>query len=360
MDQEFLQILEEYERLKRVDYVSANINSINEEVFCWKTRLLNFLEQYKEVDSEKKSKITEMQQNIMQKKAEIDNLSRIEYAPSPDKLQLFTAERLEQTITDLFIFGNKDSNSASLILRGRYECNPVFLKVFDSENSRLNRELKLYQHIYRAKESLDVSVKPYIDGCFIKLKLAFSINKEEFFNFLERRRIEQIKKEVRKLYYSTGQEDSVIKEIPKIFTSELLYFIVTEDIGEFTLRGFFDMCESFTKRRETVSNYRLDLLGADIQKEIINLLFEVFYSIYVLNHYLKILHEDLHFRNIILQKRDSPIIKIFIIGNLKIEKISNWRVAIFDFDKSVIDDEQINGDVKNFFTIKKLFLQYYT
>jgi hypothetical protein len=349
MEQEFNTIVEEYERLKQVAYVSANIDNIDEEVFCWKTKLQNFLVQYK--DAEQNSKIIEMQQNIAQKREEIEILSRIKYI-QPSEVPFFNTAQFESVITKLSIFGDKDSVSNSLILRGEYNCKPVFLKVFDSTSS-IKRELYIYSHISRAEEELKEDVKLYVDGYSIKLKLAFCMDKDEFFRFLEEKKIEQIKTgSARKLYYSSS-DDAVIKSIPTIFSSNFLYFIVTEDIEGYSLRYFIENCDFIARRRKDNANYRLDLLSTDIKKDFINLFFELFYSIYILNHYLKIEHNDLHLGNIMIKKEVNPIKKKFIIGNLKIEKKSNWRIAIYDFDKSKVISEKTNVDVTKMW--EKLF-----
>ena len=344
MEQEFITIEEEYERLKQVAYVSANIDNINEEVAEWKIRLQCFLEQYKDVDVKKKSKIIEMQQNISQKREEIEILSKIKYNELKELL-IFSSEQFESVITSLSIFGDKDSASNSLILRGIYKCKPVFLKVFDSE-SHIKKELFIYNRISRAEEELKKDVKQYIDGYSIKLILAFSMHKEEFFRFLEEKKIEQIKSSTgfaKKLYYSSS-DDAVIKAIPKIFSSNELYFIVTEDIQGYSLRRFLHICSNIAIIRKEKPNSNLDFLPTDIKKDFINLFFELFYSIYILNHYLKIEHNDLHLGNIMI-KRVEPIKKKFMIGNLKIEKKSNWRVAMYDFDQSEIISEKTNVDV---------------
>ena len=343
MEQEFNTIVEEYERLKQVAYVSANIDNIDEEVDGWKTRLQIFFEKYKDLDAEQNSKIIEMQQNIAQKREEIEILSRIKYI-QPSEVPFFNTAQFESVITKLSIFGDKDSASKSLILRGEYNGKPVFLKVFDSKSS-IKRELDIYRHISRAEEELKEDVKPYIDGYSIKLKLAFFMDKDEFFRFLEEKKIEQIKTGIAKKLYYSRSEDAVIKNIPQIFSSNFLYFIVTEDIEGYSFRNFLYTCEDITEKREKMPNYGLNFISTDIEKEIINLYFEVFYSIYILNHYLKIEHNDLHLGNIMIKKRVPPIKKKFIIGNLKIEKNSNWRVAIYDFDKSKVISEKTNVDV---------------
>ena len=293
MEQEFNTIEAEYERLKQVDYVSANIDNINEEVFCWKTKLQNFLVKYK--DTEQNCKIIEMQENIAQKREEIEMLISITYIEQ-NKLFIFSTTKFESVISSLSIFGNKNSASNSLILRGIYNSKPVFLKVFDSTSTSNNRELLIYNHISRAVEELKKDVKLYIDGYSIKLKLAFCMRKDDFFCFLEGKKIQIITGSTRKLFYSSS-DDAEIKAIPKIFSSNFLYFIVTEDIEGYSLRNFIEKCGYIArKRNESIetANFGLNLLSTDIKKDFINLFFELFYSIYILNLYLKIEHNDLH------------------------------------------------------------------
>jgi len=86
MEQEFNTIEEEYELLKQVAYVSANNDNIDKEILNWKTKLQNFLVQYK--DAEQNCKIIEMQQNIAQKREEIEILSRIKYI-QPSEVPFF-------------------------------------------------------------------------------------------------------------------------------------------------------------------------------------------------------------------------------------------------------------------------------
>jgi len=341
MEQELNTIEAEYERLKQVDYVSTNIDNIDEEIFCWKTKLQNFIAKYK--DAEQNCKIIVMLENIAQKREEIEMLSKIRYIDN-NRLLIYSATKFESVITSLSIFGDKNSVSESLILKGIYNCKPVFLKVFDSTKTRMNRELLIYSHISRAEKELKEDVKLYIDGYSIKLKLAFCMRKDDFFCFLEEKKIQIITGSTTKLFYSSS-DDPEIKAIPKIFPSDLLYFIVTEDIEGISMRDFITSCGFIAKKRIKTADYRIDLLSTDIKKDFINLFFELFYSIYILNHYLKIEHNDLHLGNIMIKKVE-PIKKKFIIGNLKIEKKSNWRIAIYDFDLSNVIHEETNVDVK--------------
>jgi hypothetical protein len=334
MEQEFNIIEKEYELFKQVNYVSANIDNIDEEIFNWKTKLQKFLAQYK--DAEQNCKIIKMEQDIAQKREEIEILSKIIYI-EPKEVPFFNPEHFESVITSLSIFGDKDSASASLILRGMYNCQPVFLKVFDSTSKYSRKELSIYKHISRVEEELKKDVKLYIDGFSIKLKLAFWMHKDEFFRFLEEKKIEIKTRNSKKLFYSSSSsDDAVIKAIPTWFSSNFLHFIVTEDIKGNSLRSFINHCDYITQTRKNLLSI--------IKKDFINLFFELFYSIYILNHYLKIEHNDLHLGNIMI-KQVEPKKKEFIIGNLKIKKKSNWRVAIYDFDSSNVISEKTKVDV---------------
>jgi hypothetical protein len=331
MENEFSQILEEYNKLKDVNYVSSNINNIDAEVICWKERLLTFTQRNKVVSEDIKSKIQEMEQNIIQKIKEKEDLHRLkELFSIEEDLHTIDLCTFDSEFTELFIFGDKNSKSASLIIRGKYRGKPVYIKIFDTKNSELNEELKYYKYISRAQEHLDPSIKEYIDDCFIKLEASFLLNKEEFFKYLQEKKIMQITKKreeerinEKKLYYSSV-EPSVIKVIPKIFTSKFLCFIVTEDIGDLPLYlVLLKINQKFN-----------DNLDVKTVKNIINILFEIFYSIYILNKYLNLVHNDLNLRNIIFLKRNPSQKKKYIIGNVKIIRNSNFRLAIFDFDKS--------------------------
>ena len=136
----------------------------------------------------------------------------------------------------------------------------------------------------------------------------------------------------KKIYYSTKVE-SIINKIPEIFVGAYMYFIVTEDIEGEPLDS---KCTSLSRLEENrikkleylkypnyknYEYYKNLNIYPDInpRKEIINIIFELIYGVYLLNKYFRITHGDLYFKNVII-KKINPINKNFIIGNTSIKK----------------------------------------
>ena len=365
MEQFFLEIVEEYERFKNIDFISGNIFNIKDQIISWKKKLEDFKKL--KISEDKKHKIQEIEQDIIKKNEIIKNLS-FEYDPEWQKLNIkpLTIEEFERNFTDIIIFGNKESASNSLILRGIYDCMPVFIKAFSSTEVNLIRELSIYKYISSIEKHINPTVKSYMDDYFIRLKKKFSINKKTFFEFLERTNIQQIKNqgepnEERKIYFST-KVDSVFNKIPEIFVGDNMCFIVTEDIEGKSVER---MCH-FLSQIEENRHYKLrfpnheDYKDLDIypainpKKELINIIFELIYGLYLLNKYFRIQHNDLHFNNVII-KKINPINKNFIIGNTSIKKKSNIRVAIYDYDKSSIMSQSISEHSNDVYKIRQWF-----
>lgn len=313
MEQIFLEIVEEYERFKNIDFISGNIFNIKDQIISWKKKLEDFKKL--EISEDKKHKIQEIEQDIIKKNEIIKNLS-FEYDPEWQRLNIkpLTIEEFERNFTDIIIFGNKESASNSLILRGIYDCMPVFIKAFSSTEVNLIRELTIYKYISSIEKHINPTVKSYMDDYFIRLKKKFSMNKKTFFEFLERTNIQQIKNqgepdEERKIYFST-KVDSVFNKIPEIFVGDNMCFIVTEDIEGKPVER---MCR-FLSQIEENRHYKLrfpnheDYKDLDIypainpKKELINIIFELIYGLYLLNKYFRIQHNDLHFNNVIIKK----------------------------------------------------------
>ena len=71
-----------------------------------------------------------------------------------------------------------------------------------------------------------------------------------------------------------------------------------------------------------------------MKKNLINILFELIYGLYILNNRLNIIHNDIHFGNIIFKELKKSEKKIYTINNMDILKQRNFRLCIYDFDYS--------------------------
>ena len=338
LEQQFLEIKQEYTKLKDIDYLSHNIFTTDGEIKNLKKKINKF----KKLEENMTSKIHEIERHIMEKNDFLQKFG-IEYGQMPLSLKSFDINDFTERISNLSIFGDKDSASSSLILRSIYLSKPVFIKAFSPTQENLKNELIIYNHINEVKKILDPSVKSYLDNYFIKLERIFTMDKKIFFDYLDKNNIKQIKHdEEQKTYYSTTKE-ALFNQIPKEFDLDRIWFIVTEDIEGESLERKCSFLNSIEEKRKDKfykkENPEYD--GdphIDTRKELINIIFELIYGLYLLNKYFRVRHNDLHFNNVIFKQID-PINKNFIIGNKTIKKRSNIRLAIYDFDKSWITSQ---------------------
>ena len=338
LEQQFLEIKQEYTKLKDIDYLSHNIFTTDGEIKNLKKKINKF----KKLEENMTSKIHEIERHIMEKNDFLQKFG-IEYGQMPLSLKSFDINDFTERISNLSIFGDKDSASSSLILRSIYLRKPVFIKAFSPAQENLENELIIYNYINEVKKILDPSVKSYLDNYFIKLERIFAMDKKIFFDYLDKNNIKQIKHdEEQKTYYSTTKE-ALFNQIPKEFDLDRIWFIVTEDIEGESLERKCSFLNSIEEKRKDKfykkENPEYD--GdphIDTRKELINIIFELIYGLYLLNKYFRVRHNDLHFNNVIFKEID-PINKNFIIGNKTIKKRSNIRLAIYDFDKSWITSQ---------------------
>ena len=221
MEQKFLQIIEKYNQLKNIDYISSNILNIENEIFGWKNNI-GELKKFK-ISEDMSSKIREIELDIMKKQDIIQNLN-INYDPEWYKLNMKTLsiEEFERSFTDLFIYGDKDSASKSLILRAKYKGAPVFIKAFSSRDGDLIHELQIYEYISRVEEHINPTVKSYMDDYFIRLKKNFRMEEVIFFNFLERNKIQQFKRQPIKNQYELDKEIEINELNSKKLSNRLI------------------------------------------------------------------------------------------------------------------------------------------
>ena len=103
----------------------------------------------------------------------------------------------------------------------------------------------------------------------------------------------------------------------KILTDFKFNIIINEQIDQFTL---FDFIKEGNKK-------------GLIQTDLYTILFQVAYTCYCLSQ-SKTTHNDLHIENIFVEYSESPKTFIYVIDNVKYIIKSNYKVFIFDFDRS--------------------------
>ncbi len=110
-------------------------------------------------------------------------------------------------------------------------------------------------------------------------------------------------------------KNAIHNTIPHSFfgTDRIVYFTVTKDI-----------------QGETYENFFINNLGN--KQLIVETLFEIIYSIYLLNNQLGIIYNDNHFNNILLKPETKT--KQYMIDKTVFVRTSNYRVYLYNFDLS--------------------------
>jgi hypothetical protein len=196
---------------------------------------------------------------------------------------------------------------------------PVYFKVFCLDcfhNMKLyNNEELLYElSIYNYLNNLDDEIKNLVHHNIILPIDIFSINKSE----------------LEKNITPKGNfmfEDILLYENNNKSKDEYI-FIVTPNYQGNNL-------ESYLKNILYDGTFNKNILT--------NILFELIYGVYFLNEKFGIIHNDLHFGNIIIKKLNKPIIKTYLINGAKVYKTSYYNVYIYDFDRAFFYPENVEN-----------------
>lgn len=240
-------------------------------------------------------------------------------------------------ITNLEVYGEKESNSKSEIFKGSYNGKLIYIKLFglDYEHdvkdkstvisyNGLEYEQRIYNYIkerYQNINKMDSDPTINFSNVVVPVYDVFKVKTVDFFEHINN--IIKIKggKHNNKIYYSTKAGINVLhNSIPiHLNIKEFCYFIITEDTQSKKYDDFF------------LNN----ILNKNI---IISTLFDIFYAIYILNSKFKINHNDLHFSNILIKSKKYK--KNYYIDSVFLSRDVDYEILIFDFDYSHFNNIQ--------------------
>jgi hypothetical protein len=302
-------LITKYNELTTIDTL-ININPLAKEKVVAEFKVLfnNFKLEHKS-NSVYNLKIAEIEKSINDGFINQQNIKLFKDFDFDDEITQQNIDYLRKTLTDVVIFGDKESASESIILRAKWglEKKPCFIKIFAPKESGLVYEQKIYRYI----ENRNKIVKPYYEDFFVKVYDTFKIIGSDLNNFLDESNSVVQEKGINTEIKWDAHEKLALKE--KINLNTNLYFIITEDI-QGTDYGTF-----YTKNIENKSL-------------ITNTLFDMIYALYLLNDKLNIMHNDNHFGNVLI-KQDIPEKDCtYVIDKLTLTRAKNYRICIYDFD----------------------------
>ena len=337
----FEKIERKYNHLKNVSYVLENIYNINNSVNIFKEKINLVLTKYKSLLSQdKKNLIEKINDDIANK---IIQLSKYDILKQPFKFNSLIPDLSSQNIRDsLTHFGSinlKDINnfsyqvpnsaSKSNVFRVYWEGKPCFMKTFTiSGNKNLEYEQKIYNYINIRNNQLG----GVFSDNFVKVYRVFKIKREYFKDFYnnETKQGEYVRfSDLNMPIIGKGSNPKIKQHNKRIKyeNEKYIYFIVTEDIGGSTVADFFEeQCNNFKK--QGLQNYKN-------RDNIMEMLFELIYGLYLLNTRLNVIHNDNHFENLLI--KELPEDKTYLVNNLEYTRKRKYRVCIYDFDLSYLE-----------------------
>jgi len=274
--QELLNAYEKISGIDKIEHLTENDN----------TNIKNFLDIYNKYKEKYNDKFIEQFNDYFSKKKEKD-----------DKLKIFentTMNDYIRTENEYTITSDVSTrHDRCYVCKGTINNNNAYYKFFiDNEsNSQYIYEQKIYNYLFDKQKTND------------------AITKEHFIEVYD---IFKIKGKILKQYFTI-----ITPTYYKIFNNETYCVIVTKNYNALSLKEFFKYTPT--------------------ENIIIEIFFELLYSIYVMNTYLKIIHNDVHFDNILVIKESNPKLKTYYINDKYFTRMSNYSVKIYDFDLAYLD-----------------------
>jgi len=231
------------------------------------------------------------------------------------QIPIISLETLQSNLKDIEPFSSYESK----IFKGTYKEIKCYVKYFGFPQKKIDSLMGLLyeQKIYR-----------YINKMFNIHSLGeYLIKPLDYF------RIKSVDLSIFLQKYLTGDELS--NYLP--YTSDGYYYvIITEDIEGMSL---YEWLEKITDDylNDSVATKNKDETNEIYYEIIIDIMFELFYGIYVLN-LIGIAHNNLRCENIIVKELSEPIKRTYTIGISKYERETYFIVKLYEFDLSYLDD----------------------
>jgi hypothetical protein len=199
-------------------------------------------------------------------------------------------------------------SSDSLILRGTYENKKIYCKVFYESSLDLMYEKDIYKYI-----SEEADKNSELVNHFMISPATFTVPLNTFRQKLPPIIISQ---------FDNINNENRFANVNGIITYDYEYRILD------------------------------DLLFSDLDIDIINdIIFELLYSVYIMNTKLNIIHNDLHFKNVLVKKVVPYEYNYkFDELNYTLTKIKKYNVLIYDFNLSYrngINNPDLNEDAES-------------
>ena len=191
---------------------------------------------------------------------------------------------------------------STIICRGTYNSIPAFFKIFNNSGSTIDELSLIYEsNVYKRIQQSSVQQNQF----FIPVLGCEDIELDRLVSYCVTR---NVKKTLGVCLYRLGTN---------------FRCIITEDTGSMTLTHML-------------------VKGQLSEIEVVNILSMIVVSIYVLNVYFGIQHNDMHFNNILVKKEpESTDYEFTNVDGRTYTISSNIRIYIYDFDRSYMEG-QIN------------------
>jgi hypothetical protein len=202
------------------------------------------------------------------------------------------------------------------VFQTTYDKQSVYIKLFHA--SEKSNGLLYEQQIYNYLKTRDARIKKIYKNYFIEMIDIFKI---EINLELQTTLAEYIDKESNPTYKT--QLETFKTALEATGSVPTVYFLITKNNNTESLFNYIEL-------------HTLSLSENDL----IEIVFEMLYAIYLMNIRLKIRHNDLHFNNVMIKKLDSPQEQEYRINSKIYKRNKIFQIYIYDFDMSFLDKHQ--------------------
>jgi hypothetical protein len=208
----------------------------------------------------------------------------------------------------------KNSSSNSIILKGTFQNKKIYGKIFLSNSQTLLTEKKIYEYI----KNMHNNDNSYLEKHIVISPITF------IFDIIK---ILEIVDESIRLHFMCDLLELTNNNVSLLYNINV---IVTFDYNMLTLENFISTKQIVDDTYKKTSDDEQIITHSDF----VSIIFEILYSISIMHKDLDIMHNDLHFSNILIKKLPKPQLFGYFIENIEYNAQKNFEVKFYDFDLS--------------------------